>query len=119
MTRTSATPLRSRASWAAMAIAAPLAAASLAGSVAWARDHDPRATSIAESSAAVDGPAVGGEESASAADLEQRIAQIQQRAEEVRRQARGMESSAAAVPEPAPAPEPAPQPDTWTGASGG
>ena len=116
---------RSRSNWGAVALVAPVAAASLVGSVVWMRDHDPRAAALtsqqsepAQQGAAVSDPALQ--------DLAARVAELQARADRVRGQAQGLAAADtgqqpgnAAVEAPAPAAEPAPQPDTYTGASGG
>ncbi|MFM9135056.1 MAG: hypothetical protein ACKOT0_06435 [bacterium] len=115
---------RSRSNWGALALVAPVAAASLVGSVVWMRDHDPRAAAAevqqqsAEAGVSTSDPVLQ--------ELAARVAQLQARADRVRGQAQGLASADAgqqggngAAEVPASAPEPAPQPDTYTGASGG
>ena len=104
---------RSRSTWGALALVAPVAAASLVGSVVWMSDHDPRAAaSTVQQSEPVD-PALQ--------DMADRVAALQARADKVRGEAQGLtvQDAGKGTSGNATAPEPVPQPDTWTGASGG
>ena len=114
---------RSRSNWGALALVAPVAAASLVGSVVWMRDHDPRAAAqtIEQSESAQQGGAVS---DPALQDIAARVAELQARADKVRAQAEGVATpdtrqQAGNAAAEAPAPEPAPQPDSYTGASGG
>ena len=116
---------RSRSNWAALALVAPVAAASFVGSVVWMRDHDPRAAALTlqQSESAQQGEAVS---DPALQDLAAQVAELQARADKVRGQAQGLatgdkgqQAGDGVIAPPAPAAEPAPQPDAYTGASGG